>query len=216
MTTTAPSPVRLIIGLGNPGAEYAQTRHNIGFLIVDRLAARLQAQFSMEKKWQGHLARTSDGLLLLKPTTYMNLSGESARAVAHFHRILPAQVLVIYDEKDLPFGRLRLRLGGSAAGHNGIKSLIQHLGTADFPRLRFGIGTHSHAPLHRHVLSPFSSEEKADLEKRLDLAADAAIMAIRSGFDRAMNHFNRPESPPPTAPAPRPHSTDPPPPATPS
>lgn len=200
------APVRLIIGLGNPGREYAGTRHNVGFMILDRLAEVWGARFSLEKKWRGELARAGE-VWLLKPHTYMNLSGESAAAVAAFYRLSPAQCVVVYDDKDLPFGQLRLREQGSAGGHNGMKSIIAHFGTTVFPRVRFGIAPlrpeHTAAlrgsGLASYVLGGFSAEERALLEKRLDRAVESLQYAARHGFLRAMNHFNRPE----TAPAPR-------------
>jgi PTH1 family peptidyl-tRNA hydrolase len=190
--------LRLIVGLGNPGRDYAATRHNVGFLILDRLAASLGASFSREKKWQAEVARAGE-VILLKPQTFMNLSGESVGAVVSFHRILPSQCLIVFDDKDLPFGRLRIRLGGSAGGHKGMKSIIDHLGTPDVPRLRFGIGAPADArqELTGHVLGNFAPDERAVLEKRLDRAVDAIHYALRSGVDRAMDRFNRGDEPPP-------------------
>ena len=135
----APSPFRLLVGLGNPGRDYAGTRHNVGFMIADRLAAKSRAEFRTEKGWKAAVAKTGD-LLLCKPLTYMNLSGESVRAVSDFYKIAPAEVLVVLDDTALPLGRLRFRPEGSAGGHNGLKSIIEHLGTPAFPRLRIGIG----------------------------------------------------------------------------
>ncbi len=214
--TNAPSggddTPRLLIGLGNPGRDYAQTRHNVGFMILDRLAARWGVTFNPEKKWRGELARAGD-IRLLKPMTYMNLSGESAAAVAAFYRIPPARCLIVYDDKDLPFGHLRLREKGSAGGHNGMKSLIACLGTDAFPRLRFGIAAlrpeasaaAKGEGLVGHVLGGFAPEEKEALEKRLDRAVESLHYAARHGVLRAMNHFNRPEAAPaPRASAPRP------------
>ncbi|MFN0126783.1 MAG: aminoacyl-tRNA hydrolase [Verrucomicrobiales bacterium] len=199
------TPIRLLIGLGNPGRQYAETRHNVGWMIVDRLAAAAGSRFSLEKKWRAELARVGE-LWIVKPQTYMNLSGEAAAAVAAFYRIPPAACVAVYDDKDLPFGVLRLRAGGSAGGHNGVKSLIAHLGTQEFPRLRFGIGASGpHLPeAIGHVLSPFSDVERRLLEKRLDRAVEALNYAARFGFSKAMNQFNRPEPgfPPPTAPVP--------------
>ena len=130
---------RLIVGLGNPGKEYRDTRHNVGFMILDRLAARERAEFRTEKHWQAEVARTGD-TLLCKPLTYMNLSGEAARAIGQFYKIEPAQTLVVLDDMALPLGKLRLRESGSAGGHNGLQSLIDCLGTQAIPRLRVGIG----------------------------------------------------------------------------
>jgi peptidyl-tRNA hydrolase, PTH1 family len=197
-----PTPIRLIIGLGNPGRTYADTRHNVGWMIVDRLADAAGCRFTTEKKWRAEVARAGD-VWLAKPQTFMNLSGEAAGAVAAFYRIPPAACLAVYDDKDLPFGVLRLRAGGSAGGHNGVKSLIAHFNTQDFPRLRFGIGagTPAQGDAISHVLGGFSEKERAHLEKRLDRAVEALNYTARFGFAKAMNHFNRPEPDFPPAPA---------------
>ncbi len=211
MPADAPA-IRLLIGLGNPGRQYAGNRHNVGWMILDRLAARAGARFSLEKKWRTEVARAGD-LWLIKPQTFMNLSGEAAAAVASFYRLSPASCVAVYDDKDLPFGVLRLREGGSAGGHNGVKSLIAHLGTQEFPRLRFGIGTGRTGGTGRaetvgFVLGDFSPEERTHLEKRLDRATEALNYAARHGFAQAMNHFNRPEPDfPPAPPAPSPPPT---------
>ena len=218
MPTSAPTitPIRLLAGLGNPGREYAGTRHNVGWMILDRLAASAGARFVLEKKWRAEVARVQ-GLWLVKPQTFMNLSGEAVGAVASFYRIAPAECLAVYDDKDLPFGVLRLREDGSAGGHNGMKSLISHLGTASFPRLRFGIGApRAGGPdTVGHVLGGFNEAERVLLEKRLDRAVEALNYAARLGFPKAMNLFNRPEvdfppavppasTPKPSAPHPNP------------
>ena len=202
--------IRLIAGLGNPGGDYAKTRHNVGFLVLDRMAAQAGVRFVREKKWRAEIARVGD-LWLVKPQTFMNASGEAVSAVASFYRIGPGACLVVYDDKDLPFGRLRLRSSGSAGGHNGVKSVIAHLGTEDFPRLRFGIGApeRAGAAVIDHVLGGFSPLESQMLEKRLDRAVEALNYSARHGFPQAMNLFNRPEEPPPMAS--RPPEPDPPP-----
>ncbi len=206
-----PPRIRLVAGLGNPGREYAGTRHNVGFLVLDRLAARLRANFAREGKWKAEVARAG-GLVLVKPQTYMNLSGEAVGAVARFYQIKPGECLAVYDDKDLPFGQLRLRESGSAGGHNGVKSLIAHLGTQDFPRLRFGIGAArgGGGGLVSHVLGDFSADERAGLEKELDRAVEAIDYALLSGFPQAMNRYNRVDAAPATpkkAPAPPDGST---------
>jgi len=195
--------LRLLAGLGNPGREYAGTRHNVGWMILDRLAAVAGVRFVFEKKWRAEVARV-DGVWLVKPQTFMNLSGEAVGAVASFYRIAPEECLAVYDDKDLPFGVLRLREGGSAGGHNGVKSLIAHLGTQAFPRLRFGIGApRTGGPdTIGHVLGAFSEEERRVLEKRLDRAVEALNYTARQGFPKAMNLFNRPEADFPPAAAP--------------
>jgi peptidyl-tRNA hydrolase, PTH1 family len=194
MPAVARPTLRLIVGLGNPGLDYARTRHNIGFMLLDRLATDRRLSFTREGKWQGLVARDGQ-TILLKPQTFMNLSGQSVHAVAQFYRLEPASILVVYDDKDLPLGHLRLREGGSAGGHNGIKSLIQHLGTQDFPRLRIGIGAARGGgeALSSHVLGAFGPEERPLIEKGLDRAGEAITSALHFGFDRAMNLFNRNE-----------------------
>lgn len=215
-SSPAPTPIRLLVGLGNPGRQYADTRHNVGWMILDRLAAATGARFAPEKKWRAEVARAGD-LWLVKPQTYMNLSGEAVGAVASFYRIPPAACLALFDDKDLPFGVLRLREGGSAGGHNGVKSLIAHFGTQEFPRLRFGIGAggRDRPDAVGHVLGGFTPEERALLEKRLDRAVEALNYTARHGFPKAMNHFNRPEPDFPPAPPPPAPPTTPSPPLTP-
>ncbi len=180
---------RLIVGLGNPGREYRDTRHNVGFMIADRLAAAARAEFKHEKSWQCDLARTG-GAMLCKPLTYMNLSGEAVRAVCDFYKIEPAAVLAISDDMALPLGKLRLRSGGSAGGHNGLKSIASHLGTQEFPRLRIGIGSSTPGEATGHVLGRFSDDEKAALDDSLARAISAIDCAQSEGFAAAMNSFN--------------------------
>jgi len=197
--------IRLVIGLGNPGREYARTRHNIGFVIVDELARRSEALWSTEKKWEADVARFTDGFLV-KPQTFMNLSGRAVSALCRFHKIEASELLVVYDDVDLDLGRLRFRASGSAAGHNGIKSIIQSLGTQDFARLKFGIGqTDDSTPdgdkfgargeLSDYVLGKFTGAELEELEKRVAQAADAVNCALSRGLMAAMNAYNeQPES----------------------
>lgn len=215
MKESEPTHIRLLAGLGNPGRQYADTRHNIGWMILDRLATAAGTRFVLEKKWRAEVARVGD-LWLVKPQTFMNLSGEAVGAVASFYRLPPAACLAVYDDKDLPFGVLRLRAGGSAGGHNGVKSLITHLGTQEFPRLRFGIGAAGPArpDAISFVLGGFSPDERGHLEKRLDRAVEALNYTARHGFPKAMNHFNRPEPDfPPTPPPPASPPTSVPPPS---
>ena len=197
------STIRLLVGLGNPGREYENTRHNAGFMILNRLAARLEAKFANERKFEGHLARAGS-LFLLKPQTFMNLSGRSVAAVCRFYQIEPAEVLVVYDDVALPEGKLRLRASGSAGGHNGMRSLIACLGTDQFPRLRFGVGASDGKSLVGHVLGAFDPASLEGLDKSLENAVEAASMCALRGLTAAMNHFNREEKP--KAP-PRPHRT---------
>lgn len=185
---------KLIVGLGNPGLEYRDTRHNIGFMVVDELARRFGVSFTEEKRWHGLVAKIT-GAWLLKPQTYMNDSGRSARAVGQFYKVTPAETLAVYDDVDLPLGRVRMRLAGSAGGHNGIKSMIASLGTDAFPRLKLGIAAESGRPagdrLVGHVLGKFREEELPTLNLIVQTAADALINALQTGLDAAMNRFNR-------------------------
>ncbi|WP_008311135.1 aminoacyl-tRNA hydrolase [Leptolyngbya sp. PCC 6406] len=189
---------RLVVGLGNPGEKYAKTRHNIGFEVVDTLAHRWQVALASQAKFQGIYGEgwaAGHKVGLLKPQTYMNRSGQSVRAVLDWYKVEPEAVLVIYDDMDLATGRLRLRLSGSAGGHNGMKSLIAHLGGQDFPRLRLGIGrTATGEPGDRavvaHVLGRPSAAERAHMEEVVTLAADVVEMALREGVEKAMSRFN--------------------------
>lgn len=185
---------RLIVGLGNPGNDYRDTRHNVGFMVIDEVARRMGVEFQNEKRWKSLVAR-SGGTVLMKPQTYMNASGEAASAVAHFFKLQPAETLVVFDDVDLPLGTLRMRPGGSAGGHNGIRSLIAHLSTDQFPRLKLGIsGTSGRPAGHKmsgHVLGRFTEDERPELAIMIDRAADAVIHSLRSGLEAAMNVFNR-------------------------
>ena len=187
---------RLIVGLGNPGNSYQDTRHNIGFMVMDVLAVRLGTAFQVEKRWESHVAKFAGGFLV-KPQTYMNLSGRAVGNVGRFYKIPPQETLVVFDDVDLPLGRLRLRNSGSAAGHNGLKSLILTLGTDQFPRVKVGIGADNGRPagdrLVGHVLGKFSDEEKAAVAQAVDRAADAVIRSLKDGLGAAMNFFNRKE-----------------------
>jgi PTH1 family peptidyl-tRNA hydrolase len=184
----------LIVGLGNPGAEYARTRHNAGFLLAQELAARWQAAWALEKKFDALLARAGRGgnrVLLCQPQTFMNASGEAVQAVADFYRVAPGKVLVLVDDADLPLGQLRLRGAGSSGGHHGLESVEQHLGTRQFARLRIGIGRRDGArEITGHVLGQFDAADAAVLEKVLKRAADQAECWLAAGLQQAMNQFN--------------------------
>lgn len=182
-------PIKLIVGLGNPGREYARTRHNVGFMAADLLALQWRMGFNEDKKWKT-LVGKHDHWIVLKPQTFMNLSGEAIHACAHFYKIYPSQILLIYDDVSLPLGKLRLRSSGSAGGHNGIKSTIQHLGTDQFPRIKIGIGGGEHAALTGHVLGKFSPEEQETLDKSLDRAVEAVKLATLQGWAATMQRFN--------------------------
>jgi PTH1 family peptidyl-tRNA hydrolase len=182
----------LVAGLGNPGREYADTRHNVGFMVAEELARRHGG--SWRAKFSGDLAEMRlDGLRLavLKPQTYMNESGRSVGAAARFFKVEPEALLVVHDEVDLEPGRLQARLGGGLAGHNGLRSVAQHLGTSEFARLRIGVGRPERGdprPVADFVLSPFSPE--VDLEGLVARAADAVETVAREGVEEAQNRFN--------------------------
>jgi PTH1 family peptidyl-tRNA hydrolase len=178
---------RLIAGLGNPGREYEETRHNAGFMILDRLARRADLTFRLEPKWNAAVA-SSAGLLLCKPQSYMNLSGQPISAVAHFYKIDPAQILAIFDDAALPLGRIRIRPGGSSGGHNGMQSILDHIG--DIPRLRVGIGAADGRPMVQHVLGKFSTDERPILAAAIDRALDAIDTLQTLGLEPAMTKFN--------------------------
>ena len=184
----------LIVGLGNPGEKYERTRHNVGFLVVDALAERLGVPVQKLK----HRALTNtvrlagQKALLMKPVTFMNLSGEAVGDAARFYKIPPERVLVISDDTALPLGKLRLRKGGSAGGHNGLKSIIQHLGTDQFPRLRLGVGEKPRPDydMADWVLGRLQGEDWKAMEAAVDRAADAVECVLSQGVDAAMNRFN--------------------------
>lgn len=183
--------MHLIVGLGNPGDEYEKTRHNFGFWVVDALALRWGFKFKASKfqamvalgEWEG------EKRLLLKPETYMNLSGEAVRPAFDFYKVRPEEVLVVTDDLDLPLGRLRMAASGGSGGHNGMKSISQHLGTQGFPRLRLGIGRGLETPKD-FVLSRFSKEEKKLALETVERAADAVECFLKEGIEKAMNRFN--------------------------
>jgi peptidyl-tRNA hydrolase, PTH1 family len=190
---------RLIVGLGNPGKKYADTRHNVGFMVLDSLAQQLQASWLPEKSWHCDVAKAGQ-VWLQKPLTFMNDSGRAVAAVVRFLKLEPSQVLVVYDDVDLPVGSLRMRLAGSAAGHNGVKSLIASLGTMEFPRIKMGVAGEQGRPggdrLADYVLDKFSEQEKATLAPVMDRATEAVRYALKAGIDAAMNLFNRTEAKP--------------------
>jgi PTH1 family peptidyl-tRNA hydrolase len=203
--------MKLIVGLGNPGREYRETRHNVGFMVVDEIARREQLTWAMApsqvpdamvvKRYGGPQAasgtRASEGrssvpLLLAKPLTFMNRSGDAVAALARYYDIAAEDMLVVVDEVDLPFGRLRARARGSAGTHNGLKSIVARLGTTEFPRLRLGVGRgDSRRDLADHVLSTFESGERAELESFIARAADAAGMFAATDIGTVMNAYNK-------------------------
>jgi PTH1 family peptidyl-tRNA hydrolase len=182
--------VKLIVGLGNPGAEYDGTRHNVGFSVADELARRWHVRWKSWKSAADVAAATARETMIVKPRTFMNASGEAVGRLAAFYKTAPADILVIVDEVQLPLGRLRLRRSGSAGGHNGLKSVIQHVG-ADFARLRVGVGRGDPKwDLADHVLSTFTVDERAVAAQTVTRAADAAETFVTEGIEAAMNTFN--------------------------
>lgn len=184
----------LIVGLGNPGLEYEYTRHNAGFLTLDKLAEICGAKLS-QMKFQSSCGEAMVGevrCLLMKPTTYMNRSGDAVAAAAQFYKIPAEQVLVLYDDISLAPGKLRIRRKGSAGGHNGIKSIIAQLGTEEFPRVRVGVGAkpNPNYDLADWVLSKFTEEEREALVPAMERAADAAELIVQGDMDKAMNQFS--------------------------
>jgi peptidyl-tRNA hydrolase, PTH1 family len=186
---------QLIVGLGNPGTKYAQTRHNIGFDVVDSLAKRWQISLSDRKQFQGIYGEGISGnkskIRLLKPQTFMNLSGQSVRSTIDWFKLSPESVLVVYDDLDLPLGKIRLRLSGSAGGHNGMKSIISHLGTQNFPRVRIGIGKSAgDKDTISHVLGRFSAVETPIVNEVIYLVNDSIEMSLKQGVEKAMSLYN--------------------------
>jgi PTH1 family peptidyl-tRNA hydrolase len=186
---------QLIVGLGNPGTKYEQTRHNVGFETIDRLAQRWQVALTENKKFQGIFGEGFGGnsikVRLLKPQTYMNLSGQSVRAVIDWYKLPPESVLIVYDDMDLPLGKIRMRLSGSAGGHNGMKSIISHLGTQNFPRLRIGIGKSAgEKDTISHVLGKFSASEANLVKEVIYLVEEAIDVSLKQGVEKAMSLYN--------------------------
>lgn len=184
------STPRIIVGLGNPGKTYEHTRHNAGFMILDQLAKHWGTEFKADRQWKAHLA-AGPGVLLVKPQTFMNESGMSIGPLARFFKIEADRILVVYDDVAFPLGTIKLRAGGSAGGHNGLKSLISHLGTQQFPRLRFGIGApQGKSKMVGHVLGKFKPDERELLEVMLAKATDAVLYTIVHGIEAAGNIYN--------------------------
>ena len=187
----AAATIRAIVGLGNPGSEYAMTRHNVGFMVLDELAARsnvsLRAKFSGRF---GRLAEGSDDLLLLAPQTWMNLSGDAVQPMCAFFRVQPTELLVVHDDIDLPFGELRIKMGGGHAGHNGLRSIIARLASPEFVRLRVGVGRPEDATVRDHVLTAFRGADRAALDQVIDAAVAAVWLIVRKGGRAAMNEVN--------------------------
>jgi len=185
--------VKLVVGLGNPGAKYHDTRHNIGFRVIDALAGRWSVD-QWREQHQALVAKVREGdepVLIAKPTTFMNLSGDAVAGLAGFYKVAVPDVLVVLDEVALPLGRLRAGRNGSHGGHNGLKSVIARLGTSDVPRLRIGVGRgDGRKELADHVLGAFAAEERDQVEAAVLRAAEASVMFVTDGIERVMNVFN--------------------------
>ena len=184
----------LLVCLGNPGDQYDNTRHNVGFMVADQLGERygLPIQKLKFKALTNMFSISGEKVLVMKPVTYMNLSGEAVRPAADFYKIPPERILVISDDTALDPGKLRIRIKGSAGGHNGLKNIIQHLGTDQFPRVRVGVGQKPHPDydLADWVLGKFQGEDKKAMDEAVKRAADAVECILKEGVDRAMNRFN--------------------------
>lgn len=191
--------MHLVVGLGNPGADYAKTRHNAGFLLLDKLAEQWKTNWANEKKFLARLAKTERSgkkVLLCEPQTFMNLSGEAVGSLVSYYQVPLANILVVVDDADLPFGEIRLRPGGGSGGHHGLDSVAQHLGTKAYARLRIGIGRRNEArEITGYVLGKFDASENGLLGKILDRAANQVEGWLAHGLQKAMNQFNGAVSP---------------------
>jgi peptidyl-tRNA hydrolase, PTH1 family len=188
----APTQIKLIVGLGNPGTRYARSRHNVGFMIVERVAHAYDLRFA-RKRFNAEIAEgdiAGTRVLIAKPQTYMNSSGEAVGKLFAFYKIAPADLLVVYDDLDLPLGKMRLRPQGSAGGHHGMESIIARVGTSDFARLRVGIGRPNPDDDIDHVLGAFNHAERAAMDETFARAVEAVEVWVRDGIDAAMNEFN--------------------------
>ena len=196
--------MRLVVGLGNPGSDYAETRHNAGFWFCERLAHQFGVRLAHESRFHGFVANArAQGVWLLEPQTFMNRSGQAVRALAQFYRVLPGEILVVHDELDLPPGRAQLRFGGGLGGHNGLKDIAAHLGTQDFWRLRLGVGhPGDRNEVVNFVLKPPRKEEQQAIDEAIDRALGAFDLVVAGHLDKAANRINaRPAAPkPPPAP----------------
>jgi len=184
--------MRLIVGLGNPGTEYAGTRHNVGFEVIERLARRhnIAVRRRTLRSVLGDGMIEGKKVILARPMTYMNLSGEAVSAIARMYKIAPADVIVVVDDMALPIGKLRLRLKGSPGGHNGLDSIQRYLHTEEYPRIRIGVGSARPGQMVDHVLGRFRPDEREAIGEAIERAADAVETALREGFEKAMNVYN--------------------------
>ena len=185
--------MKLIVGLGNPGSEYQSTRHNMGFAAIDYISEKqgIPVKKSKHQALIGEGTLGGERVVLVKPMTYMNLSGDAVSALARWYKVEPADILVIYDDMDLPVGQMRLRPSGSAGGHNGMKSIILRLSSDQFPRLRIGIGRRENNDTIDYVLGKLNREEQEIQFKLLGDVCDAVVMFVKNGLEPAMNRYNR-------------------------
>ncbi|MBC6309668.1 aminoacyl-tRNA hydrolase [Listeria sp. FSL L7-1582] len=184
--------MKMIVGLGNPGKKYERTRHNVGFMVVDELSFRYQTPWK-KSKFNGmtsSIVVNGEKMLLVKPLTFMNLSGECVRPLMDYYDISVDDVMIVYDDLDLPTGKIRLRQKGSAGGHNGMKSLIQHLKTQEFNRIRVGVDRPANGDIINYVLGDFPKSEQADIIDAIKKSADAVEAWSNKGFAEVMNQFN--------------------------
>lgn len=189
--------MKLIVGLGNPGAEYERTRHNVGWMAVDAFARKFRIGVTRHEKsaYTGTGRVAGGAVMVAKPLTYMNLSGDAVRLLANAYLESTQDLIVVYDDIDLPLGRLRIRQNGSAGTHNGMRSIIAELKTENFPRLRIGIGAAGEGRLRDYVLDEFSSDEQPAIDRAIERSVDALVLFCRGDLRRAMNEFNRDEGP---------------------
>ena len=192
MSGIADKQIKLIVGLGNPGREYEKTRHNAGFDVTSELISSLPGNFNKKEKfnsiyWEGRFRGRN--IIVQHPHTFMNLSGKAVAALARKNDIQPSEIVVVYDDMDLPLGKIRMRKNGSSGGHRGVESLIEELGSAKFPRLRIGIGRAQKGTID-HVLSAFSEEEQMVFDKVVKTCVDALTLSLARGIGNAMNKFN--------------------------
>lgn len=187
--------MKLIVGLGNPGTEYERTRHNVGWMVLDAFAKKFRIELNKhEKSAMTGSGRVAGGsVMLAKPLTYMNLSGDAVRLLMNAYLDSPQDLIIVYDDIDLPLGKLRIRQNGSAGTHNGMRSIISEIRTENFPRLRVGIGGPGDAKLRDHVLDEFNGEEQPVVERAIERSVDALVLFARGDLKRAMNSFNREE-----------------------
>lgn len=187
--------MKLIVGLGNPGTEYERTRHNVGWMVLDAFARKFRIELNKhEKSAMTGTGRVAGGsVMLAKPLTYMNLSGDAVRLLTNAYLDSTEELMVVYDDIDLPLGKLRIRPNGSAGTHNGMRSILSELSTEKFPRLRIGIGGPVDVKLRDHVLDEFTAEEQPIVDRAIERAVDALVLFARGDLRRAMNSFNRDE-----------------------